>query len=215
MPFSKSPNSPIFSWPDNAHWRVYLLIGLLCLCTGLSEEHGRELLRYQKDLIETKEYWRLLSAHFVHLSWSHLVLNILGFLAIWLLYANIYFVKNWLMLILCACFGISLCFLFFDAQLDWYVGLSGVLHALLASVLMYISLQGMFNADVTYRWEDGLLLVFLLAKVVYEQWQGALPFSEYSSGGSVIVNAHFYGFLIGCIYAVFLFKYTNYKKSIN
>ena len=42
---------------------------------ALTDDWGRELLRYDRFAIASGELWRLVSGHFVHLAWSHFALN--------------------------------------------------------------------------------------------------------------------------------------------
>ena len=76
----------------------------------------------------------------------------------------------------------------------WYVGLSGLLHGLLAA-----------GITTKLRQPDGetlLLAGLLIGKLVWEQFGGPLPGSEVTSGGPVVVNAHLYGALGGCLGAL-------------
>ena len=87
-------------------------------------------------------------------------------------------------------------FWWLNPSLDWYVGLSGVLHGLLVAGLV-----------AGYRESPGenlLLLVLIAAKLGYEQWLGPLPGSESTAGGPVVVNAHLYGALAGAACAAAL-----------
>ena len=54
------------------------------------------------------------------------------------------------------------------------------------------------------RWDSKLLLVMIIAKLLWEQLVGPLPGSETAAGGSVVVDAHLFGALMGFItYLVF------------
>jgi hypothetical protein len=67
------------------------------------------------------------------------------------------------------------------------VGSSGALHGVLAAGTLAHLRRGDFDG-----W---ILAVFLVAKLAYEQWSGALPFA----GGTmpVVTDAHLYGALGG------------------
>ena len=67
----------------------------------------------------------------------------------------------------------------------WYVGLSGLLHALLAAGI--VARLGNINAEMA------ILATLVIAKLAWEQFSGPLPGSELTSGGVVIVDAHLYG----------------------
>jgi len=69
------------------------------------------------------------------------------------------------------------------------VGLSGVLHG-----LMLVGGFGLIRSASPIGY---LLLAGLAAKLLWEQLSGPLPFSESTSGGPVLVEAHLYGTIGG------------------
>ena len=79
----------------------------------------------------------------------------------------------------------------FNPELEWYVGLSGVLHGLLVAGIMA-------NLAVGHRLEIVLLLA-VCGKIAWEQLYGPLPGSTEFAGGAVVVDAHFYGLLGGLV----------------
>jgi rhomboid family GlyGly-CTERM serine protease len=84
--------------------------------------------------------------------------------------------------------------LLFDPGLDWYVGLSGVLH-------------GLFAAGALRHWRErpaaaALMLAVLAGKLLWEQLLGPLPGTSSVAGGPVIVDAHLFGALGGCLGAL-------------
>jgi membrane associated rhomboid family serine protease len=87
-------------------------------------------------------------------------------------------------------------FLLLMPHLQWYVGLSGVLHGLLTA-----------GAVAWWRLEDRrltlVLWLILLTKLTWEQWHGALPLS---GDLNVIVNAHLYGAIGGAMVGIGLMR---------
>src|SRR3981081_3400820 len=73
---------------DRGRW-IWLLAVLLILDTvlGLGDSVG-QLLRYDRSAIAAGGWWRLLTAHIVHLDAHHLVLNGLGLVLMWSLFAS-------------------------------------------------------------------------------------------------------------------------------
>lgn len=172
--------------------RVWALPIAIVIAAGLLEiwgDSGRILLRYDRVAIASGEGWRLLSGHFVHLGLSHFVLNVAGLLLISYLVFGHFRMDQWLIIGLTTIVGIDLGFWFLQPQLAWYVGLSGLLHGLLAAGLV----AGVRLHDPEAR----VLAVLLTAKLLYEQLFGALPGSEQATGGAVIYSAHLYGALWG------------------
>jgi rhomboid family GlyGly-CTERM serine protease len=173
-------------------------IALLCACVLLGAlesigEPARAALSFDRHAMAAGEWWRLLSAHFVHLDWEHTVLNGLGLVLMWALFARDYSPWRWLAIYLGAALAVSAGLWFANPELDWYVGASGALHGVMtAGTIAHVR-----RGDL-----DGwILAVFIVVKLGYEQFAGALPFA-----GTVdtIVDAHLYGAIGGVVLAVLL-----------
>jgi rhomboid family GlyGly-CTERM serine protease len=180
------------SWIQGA-WLVGLLAAALVLL-GLSGEAGRELLRYERLAVLHGEYWRLVTGHFVHGSTQHLLLNAVGLGLIAGLFPREYSVRGWLLILVSSLVTIDIGFVWLEPQLEWYVGLSGVLHGALAA-----------GAIGWWKHESKPLALALTAvlvgKLAWEQWQGALPLS---GDMPVVVDAHLYGALGGALAGAWL-----------
>ena len=180
-----------------AWWLPGLAISIAVLL-ALTGDWGRELLRYDRLAISGGELWRLISGHFVHLGWSHFALNAVGLVLISYLIAARFSSIQWLLISLLIIMGIDLGFWVLEPQLAWYVGLSGVLHGLLAAGVA----SGMRDGH-SDSWIIGGLLV---VKLIYEQLVGPIPGSEGTSGGDVVVAAHLYGAIAGALAGLSLGK---------
>ena len=107
------------------------------------------------------------------------------------LFARDYSLRGWLLILGFSIATIDIGFVFYEPQLQWYVGFSGVLHgALAAGAIAWIRHESRQLAL-------GLLVV-LLGKLAWEQWRGALPLS---GDMPVIVDAHLYGAIGGALAA--------------
>jgi rhomboid family GlyGly-CTERM serine protease len=179
-----------------AHWQVPVALAAASIAAELGGTTLRGLLRFDREAIANGELWRLLTGHFVHLGVSHMLLNVGAMMLIWLLVGQGLNLHRWLMVIAACLAGIDLAFWYFDPQLSWYVGLSGLLHGMLAAGLV---------AQFRVAPRESLVLGCLLAgKIVYEQVAGAMPGSEFSAGGPVVVNAHLYGAIAGLVSGLLL-----------
>jgi rhomboid family GlyGly-CTERM serine protease len=174
-------------------------IGLLLVCAvlilpSLGGEAARALLRYDRAGLAAGQWWRLLTAHIVHLDLEHAALNSLGLVLMWALFARDYKLGQWLLIVLGAIAAIDIGLWLRDLTVAWYVGSSGVLHGVMAAGTL---------AHLRRRDLDGwVLAAFIVAKLAFEQHAGALPFAD--SGAGVIVDAHLYGSLSGAALAAFL-----------
>lgn len=167
-------------------------MGLTLLSLG--GDPWREALRYERAAIAAGEYWRLVTGHLVHGGWRHLLLNLAGLALMRLLFPRGYSGLEWCVIGLASLLAIDIGFWWLEPQLQWYVGLSGVLHGLLAA-----------GAMAWWRIESKILAAalssILIGKLCWEQLQGALPLS---GGMPVIVDAHLYGAVGGLMAGVAL-----------
>jgi rhomboid family GlyGly-CTERM serine protease len=169
---------------------VPLCIALICIALSLGGDAARELLRYERTALADGELWRLVTAHLVHLSFGHVLLNVAALGVLCLLFAGMLDGRDWLVTVLVSALAIDLGLGWLSADVEWYVGLSGVLHGIMATGSLALTVA---------RAPIGLpLIVLIVGKISWEQWAGPLPFSELTSGGPVISAAHLYGALGGC-----------------
>ncbi len=175
-------------------WRLPVFAIAIAVLLALTGDWGRELFRYDRLAITGGELWRLISGHFVHLGWFHFALNAVGLMLIYTIVAARFRTTQWLLISLLIVVGIDLGFWFLEPQLAWYVGLSGLLHGLLAAGVA----DGVRNRQL-----DSLVIGGLLGiKIIYEQLVGPLPGSMDASGGEVVVAAHLYGAIAGALTGV-------------
>jgi rhomboid family GlyGly-CTERM serine protease len=181
-------------FPD---WQVPFVIFLMCLLAAAWGDIARELLRYDRVAIAGGQVWRLLGGHFVHLGYQHLALNLAGLGIIWLLVGRRFGDSQWVLVAAISVATIDAGFWWLDADLMWYVGLSGLLHGLLTAG----AVRGLRELPI----ESVVICVVIVAKLAYEQTMGALPGSEIAAGGDVVVNAHLYGAVGGALAATILY----------
>jgi rhomboid family GlyGly-CTERM serine protease len=160
-----------------------------CLALAPFGDTARMWLRYDRSGIEAGAWWRLLSAHLVHLGWPHTLMNIAALLLTGAIAGqSLRPFEWWIVTLSCAC-GISVGLYVFDPNVAWYVGLSGVLHGLLSAAAVALWLE----RDVLGAWLGAGVIV----KLAYEQRFGPLPATQALTGDSVIIDAHLYGALCG------------------
>ena len=167
---------------DRGRW-IWLLaiLGLLFGVLALGDNVG-ELLRYDRGAIAAGGWWRLLTAHIVHLDAHHLVLNALGLVLLWSLFATDYDGVEWCVIVLSGALAISSGLWWLSPRVAWYVGVSGVLHAVVGA--------GTARHLADRAWDRWILVVLLGAKLAYEQMGGPEP-------PLVVVDAHLYGAVSG------------------
>jgi rhomboid family GlyGly-CTERM serine protease len=167
---------------DRGRWLWLLLILLLLdAVLGLGDTVGG-VLRYDRSAIAAGGWWRLLTAHTVHLDTHHLILNELGLVLMWSLFAQDYDPVEWCVIVLSGALAISSGLWWLSPRVAWYVGASGVLHSIMAA--------GCAKHLAERAWDRWLLLACLCVKLAYEQLRG-------HETSLVVVDAHLYGAIAG------------------
>lgn len=175
-------------------WTVPLLIVFVAVILQITA--GPYALRLESSLVFA-EPWRLLSAHFVHLGWIHLWLNLAGLALLWLLLGDTLKPLWWGSGVLVLAFGVSLALLSCSPSVEWYVGLSGVLHGLCVAGAI-ANLRRLTPLALS-------ILAVLFVKLVVEWVAEGDPITAGLIGGAVIVDAHVYGVLLGAGYGAMSF----------
>ena len=150
------------------------------------------LLDFERTEIRNGQWWLLVTGHFCHLSWTHWLLNNVALVIIWeLFYRATPIIKaSTELLLLCLC--VSAGIFWFNSDVEWYVGLSGVLHGLFTiGVLREIFLGHKLSIVI------GIVLV---GKLVWEQTVG-ITTSFFFNPDEVLVDAHLYGAVGGLVIA--------------
>lgn len=181
-----TPSSrPDFARLLNCDGRLALGL-LLCLAVLLAPLAGGERLellwRYERAAVAGGEWWRLLTAHVVHLDARHALLNCAGLALLWALFARSYRPGQWLVAMAITLVCIDLGFWFVSRTLQWYVGASALLHGVFACGCIAL----LFQRDrLGY-----IAAVAFVAKLAWEQLHGPLPLE---TRYPVITASHAYG----------------------
>ncbi|MCP5169546.1 MAG: rhombosortase [Hahellaceae bacterium] len=162
-------------------------------------------LEYQREAILNGELWRLVTGHLTHLGWTHGLLNMGGLILITHLFSSCWprgQLLSAVFFIACLC---SLLLLVLSPSLAYYVGLSGVLHGLMAQALL---------TDRHYPAGLRAVVFFgLLAKVAWEQtpyYSDALMAALIH--GPVAVQAHAAGVVSGILWALLINRRIVWSK---
>ena len=169
-------------------WRLPIAIALLAVLASLAGTPLEDALRYERERILEGQLHRLVSAHFLHMSGLHLALNLAGLGIAWWLVGRYAKLRAWLLIVAASMLAVGFGLLAFAPELDWYVGLSGMLHGLLLAGALLAGRAGL------------PLLVLVIIKLGWEQFAG--PALTAWPGGPVVVDAHLYGAIGGALAAL-------------
>lgn len=144
--------------------------------------------------VSTGEYWRLLTANFVHFGWAHTLMNIAAFGLCSLVFFNDLSLKKYSFLLLWCCLGVGVGVFFFSPEYSPYAGLSGAIHGLIVA--------GLIQTRAYPLWIKVGGLILLAGKLIQEN----LPSYQATDLQELIpvaiaVESHAYGAIAGVLFA--------------
>lgn len=152
-----------------------------------------QALCYERQAIGQGEFWRLLTGHWVHLGARHLLLDSAGLVLVWALYARELRPSAWIMVLLGTTAAIDAGLWWGEPQIQWYVGISGLLHGAWAAGAAAMALR---RDPAGWRLQGGLMLAILAAKLLFEHRSGV---SLVDKAMPVVTAAHLYGAIAGAV----------------
>ncbi|MCC5794774.1 MAG: rhombosortase [Chromatiales bacterium] len=185
-------------------WAFLLALGLAVLQLLPAEAH--DWLRYERPAVAAGQWWRLVTGNLIHLGWAHYLLNTGALLVGAWLFAAERPPLQWLVALLCCGLAVNLGLFWFNPEIYWCVGLSGVLHGFLL-----IGAWDWARRGDPVGW--GLLFLWC-GKVIWEQSSGAMPMSEEIVGGAVITAAHLWGLLGGLAYVLGEAGWRRWRRQV-
>lgn len=149
------------------------------------------------DPLKTAEgqYWRLLTANFVHFGWAHTLMNSAALVLCTLALQSELSIKKYLLLVLICCLGVGSGIFLFAPQYQPYAGLSGVIHGLIVA--------GLIQTRAYPLWIKILGLLIVMGKLVQENLPGYTATDLQQLIPAVVaVESHVYGAIAGAAFAL-------------
>ncbi|WP_412971103.1 rhombosortase [Glaciecola sp. MF2-115] len=166
-----------------------LIVALISIIAFVFEPLSSQYFALEHTWWEQGNYYQLLTGHFLHTNFVHILFNLMGLLLLWALHGDDYEVRSYLSKFFILCILLSLCINFFAPDITWYVGLSGAIHGVFAWGCI---------SDLENKLLSGwLLLIGLVLKVGNEQINGAGSLMPDLIDANVAVDSHLYGAILG------------------
>lgn len=154
-----------------------------------------DTLDFDRDgLLQHHQWWRLASAHLVHLNAWHALMNLAALALVMVLLHRATSLRQWFVVYVAIAVLVSIALLLAEPALQRYAGASGVIHGLIAF--------GALRRLGAQRLESLILLAGLVIKLGWEARFGASAASETLIGAAVITEAHLYGAICGAVVAL-------------
>ncbi len=182
-----------------------IVVAVLSLVAYTLPTYVTEYLDFTRQGIAQHQWWRLLSAHFLHTNTYHLAVNLAGLFLLWLLHGEYYRARNYSAVFVITSLFVSILVWLASPHLNAYVGLSGVLHGVFA--------WGIIQDFKHKRVSAYLLLAGLIIKLIDERFFSTNDFMANLIGASVAIDAHLYGAIAGIMLGVLLPSVRLHKPS--
>lgn len=173
---------------------VLVVATILILALAAFGDTPREALRWSRSDIAAGQWWRWFTGHLVHLDLPHAALNVAAALVLAGIFGRVYSWRRTLVVLLIGIAAID-AGLWWLVDIEWYVGLSGVLHAYAAAVVV----RRIIDTGDFLAWG---VAIFGLGKLAWENTSGALPLA--APGTIVVTDAHLFGVIGGMVAGLLL-----------
>ncbi|CAH1850441.1 rhomboid family intramembrane serine protease [Convivina praedatoris] len=148
--------------------------------------------KYGPYITQEHQYWRLLTPLLIHLSWSHLILNILTLWFLGLMIEPLFGSIRFLLIYLIGGLGGNLLSYWLAPQAI-SAGASSAIFGLLGALLIYIGYQGRHNSAL--KTQRQTFLVFVVLNLVGDLFTPSIDFWGHLGGlvsGMILAIVMFY-----------------------
>jgi len=170
----------------------FLSLAVLLIVLGMLPQSGLTALIYARTRVGEGEFWRLITASFVHPDWTHLVWNLVGLAVVAAIVSRCFGYIGWIVVTLSSAGVTGLGLYWFSPATLSMAGLSAVLHGLVSSA----AVAQLWRGD---RLAGSGLTLLVAAKLIWEQLYGAPPWVGPTVGGAVAIDAHLHGAIGGLL----------------
>lgn len=189
----------------NHLWKILVLS--LFIASAPFTETWVEQLQYQQTWLTKSEFWRLLTAHWIHGSWAHWLFNLLALLAFFILLGSCITYREFIINVFFGALVVSLG-LYFFTDYDYYLGFSAVLYG----VFIYAAANAVKQGQ---RWFGLAIILYITGKILLDSINGSNQWTETVIGLPVMTESHLLGLLAGYIIYFTQYLWRRFISSQN
>ncbi|BBN81631.1 rhombosortase [Pseudoalteromonas sp. A25] len=170
---------------------------LIIVSTLLMAFDTHSFLAFDRELV-SDQWWRIFTGQFMHSNWTHLLLNVIGIVFIWVLHAEHRSALSYFCHIIFLALWTGIGIWLFCPEIEVYTGLSGLLHG----VIVWGAIK-----DIHVGMRSGILLfIGIWIKLIWEQVQGPSADVGTLINSRVAIEAHLIGAIGGLLLSLPLLR---------
>jgi rhomboid family GlyGly-CTERM serine protease len=164
---------------------------------------------YSRDaVLDYRFIWQWLTSSLVHVGWMHWLLNILNLAAVIFLFQEAWTVPRFVLLFAASSLSIVVGLYVFSPDVAQCVGMSGVLYGLV--------IYGALRTFARQKFLSGVALLYVTGKLFADKTINHYMGVDLLLGNiSVAVDAHWYGAIMGCVFAMFVPDFLLKRSTHN
>ena len=180
--------------PRDPGWALGGIILVSVFCQIAQELWGITSLAYHRETFYPAFWYQWITPSLVHVNWTHWLFNVLNLIALVIVFAPVWSAWKLLGIFAFSSLFILLCLYHCSSDVQSYVGMSGVLYALVVySALLSLRTQPLVA---------GVVLIYVLLKLFAHDWINHIMGVDTALGDiRVITDVHWYGAMIGAMIA--------------
>lgn len=187
----------------SARWLVPLALACLIVALQAAGVRVYALLCYEREAVLEGQWWRLFTAHFVHLGWAHCLMNLIGLALCGALAADLRSWRDWASVLGTLAIGVGLLLFLVSPQVSNYAGLSGVLYGLIVCVLAPMAIRR--NA---IAW---IALGVIGGRIGWQMFVESPNAQSTLFDGHVVAQGHLYGAV--CAIGIVVWKWWQMHRA--
>ncbi|MHB1156581.1 MAG: rhombosortase [Phycisphaerales bacterium] len=170
------------------------LIAVIVMCVP----GANQTLQFSRTGIEAGQWWRIITGHWTHFSFEHLLWDGVMFASMGWVVCR-YSMKRFGICVAASAAAISLAVYVMQPGFEVYRGLSGIDTALFTAACVLVGRAAWAKRDRATMSVVGIALAGLMAKVIYEVIVGRPVFVQHDKSFTVVPLAHMVGAVIGVL----------------
>lgn len=183
----------------------FFTTGLIVSALWLMGDSTLDSLMYHRDSVANGEFWRFITAHFVHSNGWHLLLNLASLLLVGLLFCHHLSIRAWSILFISSALMISATYFWIAPEFKSYVGLSAVLYGVIIVGALLDLKNEPFIATV--------VLLIVTGRVIWQQFFGSVEELATLINERVAIESHLFGIISGYLQGIFLLWQQKQKST--